>query len=388
MPSLPLVQSVNATYFLQFLKHKNFQPTPVGKIVKVNGFDQHNFLVDINLIFSQMPCWFPIDRTQTVNQPLKFNVDNVWEVPTVQYSLDQAAYNIVKNIEATGEKINVFWSGGIDSTFIVNSFLKPLKSVDQLRVIYSPWSCYEHPEYMDFLKKYPTVETIDQSGEIYLDLALDGIFVTGNSGDEMHASVDQSFFETYGADAMSMPWQQFFESKNPDQNFIEFCKKYFELSGRPIDTVLEARWWFYAINKVTSITRELTIPFFITKDSKVPVDKIYSFFNCKDYERYIYWNINKILPTNSYSSWKQNLKDYSYEFDQCSHWYHNKIKTNSAQLQHYTEKKTFLNDTRWILILDDGTRIFTDNLPFFSAVEFDEKYSNTLDYLLNAPDQV
>jgi hypothetical protein len=380
------VHSANPDYFSTFLKHKNYQTTSVGRIIKVKDFNQYNFLVDINSIFSKNPAGFPIDRTGTINHPVKFNIENFWRIPTQQYSIDEAVFNIVKKIESLNEKINVFWSGGIDSTFIVNSFLKHLTSVDQLRIIYSPWSYYEHPKYLDFLKKYPSVETVDQSGETYLDLQLDGIYITGNSGDEMHASLDQSFFERYGYDTLFMSWKKFFKQQNSTTEFIEFCEKYFSLSGRPIDTVLEARWWFYAIVKNTSFTRESTIPFFTSGNSAMPIDKIYSFFNCQEYENYIYWNIDKILPDNNYHCWKQPLKDYCFNFDHLDDWYNTKIKTHSRQFHFYTAKKTILNNARWLFIMSNGTRIFTDNLPFYSSVEFDEKYSNTLDYVLNEPD--
>jgi hypothetical protein len=42
-------------------------------------------------------------------------------------------------------------------------------------------------------------------------------------------------------------------------------------------------------------------------------------------------------------------------------WYLTKTKFGSSQLGTYTYKKNALNDTRWIFILNDGTRISTPN---------------------------
>ena len=380
------VYSANNDYLFKFLKFKNYLSIPVGEIFKVDGFKNYNFLVDINLIFSSNPAHNLIDRTNTINQPLKWKIPNYWAIPNEHLSLDEAAYRIVKKLENLNKKINVSWSGGIDSTFIVTAFLKHLTNKNQLRIHYSPWSYYEHPEYLKFLQKFPQVELFDHSGATYLNLNLDGIFISGFGGDETHASLDISFIETYGYDCLYLPWKDFFKQKNSNEEFINFCENYFLLSGRSIETVLEARWWFYISSKITSALRGHAIPYLTQDQSSVAIDQIYSFFDFREFESYIFWNTDKILPTNDYTCWKQELKNYCFAFDHLTEWCKNKTKYHSAQLSYYQQKKQLVNDKRWIFILDNGARIFTENLPFFSKTEFDEKYGNSLDYLLNAPD--
>ena len=48
-------------------------------------------------------------------------------------------------------------------------------------------------------------------------------------------------------------------------------------------------------------------------------------------------------------------------------------------------KKNALNDTRWIFILSDGTRISTPNLPLLSKKELDRHYGDSLQVLFNEP---
>lgn len=383
----PAVQSFHIPYLKKLLEYKKYQLTDVGNLFKIDGFTDYNYILDINSVFSSNPNHLPIDRTNTTTNPIKWaNIRN-WSVPDCANSLESALEQIVKRLSNIGKKINVFWSGGIDSTTIVTAFLQNLSDRSQLRIVYSPWSCYEHPEYLNFLKKFPEVEVIDQSGELYLDLLLDGIYVSGNTGDEIHASIDQSFYLKYGHAQLHEPWRDFFYKINSDDLFIEFCETHFKLAGFDINSVLEARWWFYTSCKIDSILRNETIPLLLSnKTQKVSVDDVYGFFNCREYEQYIYWNIPSIIDDDGYKTWKMSLKQYCFNFDKIESWYREKEKFNSGQISAYTHKKIILNDQRHIAILSNGQRIATSNLPFFSQLEFENKYSNTLDYIFNDPD--
>jgi hypothetical protein len=383
------VETVNPHYFQKLLKHKNFQFETVHALTKINGYNSYNSLIDINSIFSTAPNFFPVDRTGSAKNPIKWANIRPWRPPSIRLSIDECMYSIVQRLANNNEKINVFWSGGIDSTTIVNAFLKNLKNKDQLRIVYSPWSYYEHPEYLNFLKKFDQVELIDQSGEQYFDLDLDGIFISGDGGDEIHASIDESFLSQYGYNFLKSSWREFFYQKHPDDKFIDFCEQYFSQAGFEVNNVLEARWFFYATCKIDSIFREHKIPFLTAnKNKKISIKNMIGFFNCEEYEQYIYWNINDIMPSTNYTSWKQMLKDFCFNFDGLSDWYQTKSKFHSIQFVQYTQKKIVLNDKRYILILENGELIQTNSLPFFSCQEFKNKYGNSLDYIFNDADKL
>jgi hypothetical protein len=384
-----LVETVNLQYFYKFLSHKNVQFTNVGALAKINGYNRFNNLIEINSIFSTAPNFFPVDRTVDANNPIKWANIRPWSKPSKQLSINESMHAIVRRLSSNNKKINVFWSGGIDSTAIVTAFLKYLDNTDQLRIIYSPWSYYEHPEYLDFLKKFSQVELIDQSGERYLNLDLDGIFISGNSSDEVHASIDESFLNQYGYDFLRSSWRDFFNQRTPNSQFIDFCDQYFSQAGFDVRTVLEARWFFYTACKIDSILRDHTVPFLLADTNKTAdIKNIIGFFHCEEYEQYIYWNLNEIMPSADYKSWKQPLKDFCFEFDQLEDWYKTKSKFHSVQISHYTRKKITLNDRRYIFILENGERVQTNSLPFFSDKEFKNKYGSSLDYIFNEPDKL
>jgi len=375
---------INPEYQNKILKIKNIKFETVGKIFKVHEFDEHNFLVDINSIFSSFPAFGLVDRSGTVTQPLNYYVPRPWITPDQNYSLDRAAQLIVDQYKPTNHKINIMWSGGIDSTFIVTAFLKHHDDLSQLRILYSPWSTYEHPEYLEFLKKFSQIELIDVSGDVYLsNQAFDGIYIVGDGGDESHASLDESFFNKYGLDTLNSNWIDFFRQRNKDEKFIEFCMKFFQLSGREINTVLEARWWFYICCKFYGTFFETKWPYFLCGYDNFDPKRLISFFDNEYYQSFAYHNTDKIIVGNNYNQWKQILKDYCYEFDRIENWYLTHRKINSTQLSDYNYKKLSLLDRRWVMLLNDGTRISTASLPFLSSYEFKNQYGNSLDYLFN-----
>jgi hypothetical protein len=377
----PSIVVANNRFFSKVLDLYNFQYSYNG-VYKFTNCSDHAMMIAINEVFSKSPKHQPVDRTGLTKSPLNQHIERPWKIPTQQLSLDQAFKERVDNLLSTQQRINLFWSGGIDSTAMITAFLKHSPDKKQLRILYSPYSTYEHPGYLEFLKKNSDLELVDISGTVYLNCQFDGIFITGDGGDELMGSLDETFFETHGADGLSKSWKDFFYQENPDSNFIEFCEKHFAQAGRPIDTVLDARWWFYTTCKNTAMLYDTKLPYFLDYDN-FNVGMIHGFFDCYEFEKYIYWNTDKIITSSDYSGWKQIFKNYCCEFDGFKSWSDNKTKVNSGQTIFYMEKKIILKNLRWIMLLTDGTRITTPNLPLFSENEYREKYNTQLDYLFN-----
>jgi hypothetical protein len=374
----------NSDHLYKFLQWKNKQVSRIHGPLQIPGFDDFNRLVEINCMFSSEPWGQPLDRTGRIHLPIKYDTGRAWKYSDRAVSLDDALSQRVRNLLATKEKINLLWSGGIDSTAMVNAFLANADDQTQLRVLYSPFSAYEHNEYLTlFLPKFPKVELVDISGDTYLTQQFDGIFLSGDGGDETHASLDESFLEEFGYECLATSWRDFFYNRTHNSEFIDFCENYFGWASRPIDTVLEARWWFY-INSKMSCQLSEKLPFF-SDYKNFSSDKLKGFFDCDEFENYITHNTHCIMPTSNYMSWKQDLKDYCLSIDGFDQWAKEKTKVGSSQFRRYTSKKSILNDCRYIFILNDGTRIQTPNLPLLSRKEFENCHGNSLDYLLNDP---
>lgn len=385
--SKPLLQSVNEQYFFQLLDWRKLSYQRVGTLARVSGFPEYNHLIDINSIFSTLPFGDPIDRTGTVKGLLNFAISRPWQVPTHSQTIHNVFESRVKYYTDKNCCVNLFWSGGTDSTAMVVAFLNYAKDISQIRLIYSPYSLYENKEFFDFVTKaFPNLHTLDISGDVYLNHHYDGIVVTGHGGDEFTASLDQSFFDNVGADSLQQDWRSFFQSKFTDQNLMDFCEEYFARAGRPINTLLEARWWFYTAAK-SHVFGSRDISFMFGQADLTP-DRFSSFFDCEEFESYMWHNTDKIIePGGDYKTYKKFLRQYIYEFDKNTNSLHNNGKVNSSQFQRYRWKKMELLDQRWLFILDDATVVRTKNLPLLSQKEFNNTYGTSLDYLFNMPDQ-
>lgn len=244
-------------------------------------------------------------------------------------------------------------------------------NLDQLRILYSPFSVYENKDFFNYIKRnYPTVELLDISGDVYLEREFEGILINGHGGDEFTGSLDESFFDTVGITGLQRPWQEFIQ----DESLQEFCKEFFALAGRPINTILEARWWFYSIAKSQV---------FAPKDSVFSSAESSAFFDCQLFEDYMWHNTDKIITGTEYNTYKQFLKQYIVNFDSNQDYYHRAKKLNSVQFNFYIKKKTALMGKQWIACLSDNTLIRTPNLPLFSRLEFEQTYGDSLDYLFN-----
>jgi hypothetical protein len=379
----PTVKTVGL-YSGLILKYKNYNTLQTkGKLIKYEGFTNYNYLIDINSVFSTSPKGNLYDRTHRIEGPLIFSPERDWKVPEKTVSLEYAMQSRVTEICNRNQKINILWSGGIDSTAILVAFLKYAPDHQQLKVIYSPFSTYEHPDFYNLLQSQTKIELHDVSGDTYFDLNLDGIVVSGNTGDEMHASLDQSFFETYGFDTLESSWKDFFYQCIPNDDFIDFCEYHFSAAGRDIVTVLDARWWFYASTKLTAILNA-SIPFFYHGQQAWDPTQVIGFFDCDVYEQFIYFNTDKIIPNKNYSSWRQFLKDFCYSYDGFDNWRTSKTKFDSGQLLAYQKKLQAVKDSRFLFLLDNGTYIRTPNLPFFSQQDW-EVVASQCDHCFNLP---
>jgi hypothetical protein len=341
-------------------------------LLKFSGFDEYNFLADINLCFSSRPAGVLRDCTDTVKFPFLTQNAGTWQIPVQAPELETCFFNRVKAIEADNSVVNLLWSGGIDSTAMVVAWLKFANKDTKIRVLYSIDSIKENPGLFLHLHALPGIELTEIGGNVFYKNTLDGVEIHGGAGDFLTASVDDSFFKEYKWWGLNASWQDMFWKKNPNQKFMDFCEKWFALSGLDINTVLEARWWFY-LNK-TPPAQPARI---VTSTHSMAV----SFFDDLLFKAYFYHNINSLFASTSWNSYKQCLKNFIHDYDANTGYRDNKCKENSGGVGIFYMKKLLLTSKEEICTLSDGTSIKTKNLPFLSQYEYRQTYGCQLDYL-------
>ena len=378
----PLLYLTEPKYFKKIIKYHGYNIINSGETAKqffIAGFGEYNHLIDINHCFSSQPAGDIIDRTQTVHSPFNFYLHRPWvpPAPNFQMTFDDCVEKRVKELVAIGSKLNLFWSGGIDSTAMIVGFLSSIDKYDQIRIVFTPTTIQENPVLYLKLLQIPGLELYDYSGDAYLK-PLDGLFITGDASDEITGSLDESFYTRYGYDGLQQSWEDLFFKTNPNPPFIDWVKFYFSKSGFEIKTIWEARWWFYISTKLqyyVASSNSLT-----EENSPLAI----GFYDHVNFEHYMALNVNDIIG-KTFNQYKQVYKDYIFKYDKNELYRKSKTKVNSTQAMLYRNKKLAVNDVRYIARLSDNTTIRTDNLPLLSEKEYREKYGDSLNYLFNQP---
>lgn len=361
-------------YFRCLLDYYNIDYIAVNAMqYKFPTFKEYNYLVDLNKLFSNNPSGDITDRTQTISMPYKMAVIRPWSVPTSYLPLDQVFEHRIRELEQQVDKINIFWSGGIDSTSIVTAVLKH-GDLKKYRIIHTPGSIVENTSFY-LLLLTTGLELINFSDGNDTTKHLDGIFVTGAGGDGLMASLDESFVDKVGYKELFQPWQNYFRKCTNDLDFLNFCEEFFKLSGFNVTTLLEARWWYYTSCKLQKFPAAASD---LVYDHQVLVN---GFFDTAEFESYNYFNINRLMPTANYTSYKQDLKDYIFAFHPDAVYHKHKTKSIGTQLKNCNNKRMALTNSDYLMMLDNGERVRLPLLPFFGWNDFQDMYGNRFDYL-------
>lgn len=374
MHNLPKIYKTGR-YFRYLLQYYNVDYTLVntGPQYKFSQFKEYNYLVDLNSIFSNRPSGDIADRTQTINMPYKMAVVRPWQIPNSTMLLNDIFESRVYQLEKSANKINIFWSGGIDSTAIVTAVLKH-GNLSKYRILHTTDSIVENTNFYLLLIKN-NLNLVDLTNSEYQPQNFDGIFVTGAGGDGLMASLDESFVEKVGYAKLNQPWRDYFLTCTNNIDFLNFCEEFFKLARRSVDTLLEARWWFYTCCKLQKFPAGASD---LVSDDQVLVQ---GFFDTEEFESYNYFNIDRIMPTSQYTSYKQDLKDYIFEYYPDNDYYKNKIKSVGHQLRNLNNKRFALTSSDYLMMLDTGERVRTPNLPLFGSKEFQDTHGTRFDYL-------
>ena len=303
---------------------------------------------------------FLIDRSG--NTPYYINVDlQRYRIPQIkQISLNflQIARQRAKDLLDLGKVVNVSWSGGLDSTFVL--FILHEMASDKSQVqIYGTYSSILESGY--FFEKYirPKFKYNIHVNKQYKNnfiTSKDEIFVTGSMGNNIFYQ-DLNYHEPDS-------WMYFKEDgfkpdlikKFADTSYLEvlrecnleFLQNSIQNSPRKIETLQDLRWWIqFAFNWHTTISNTSIE---IGKDRS---EKIYPFFGSDEFQL---WSIlNKDTPSKigDYSDERWQLREYIAEYTGDT--FYAKYKTNQ------TSVLSSLNPN-WLFLMSDYSNIYLEDL--------------------------
>jgi len=236
------------------------------------------------------------DRTKNIPHYLKITPD-LHPMPGVVNDYNKTFWEITetrcKELLSLEKPINVMWSGGIDSTFILFALKYFSNDPDQVRVYGTYNSILESGDLFDtYIKdnfKFE-IKVGTYNNHNYQDET--SIYVSGMCGNQLFGPTDD-FFAT-GDTAMfhhtlGTP-KTIYESyeNNIDPVLLEFLNPIIKTSPKKLETVSDLRWYcIFNLDWYTAIYEHKT---------QIPLDKVnrlYSFFNSELFQE---WAINTKDP--------------------------------------------------------------------------------------------
>lgn len=305
---------------------------------------------EIQKIIGRNNCF--IDRTERQKSPFNFEIANASKLPSFPTSFNKSyeqicserVHEILKIQYESESPICLLYSGGIDSTMVVISFLKELalqEFNDRIIVFLNHDSINENP---NFYKKYLRGKVRIESSERILSL-FDGrhLVVGADFNDQLFGHmILYSVIETYGEGILHRPYtrdfvEKFFTDRGLSKEASFYWAQYFDESIREqnfteVRSIFDFFWWFNFIFKWQATYFSLILrilPIHQININQSFLDKKYQHFFCNaDFQRWSVKNSDlKIKKT--WNSYKWHVKDLIYSFNKDAEYRDEKLKIGS-----------------------------------------------------------
>jgi len=270
---------------------------------------------------------------------------------------DQRAIELVNVAKHTNRKIIIMWSGGIDSTLVLTSFLKNISEADQelLTIACTAYSIADNTNfYLKFLSNNKKINLINATDLCVNDELLNTHLVLhGDPGDGVFGPSTGMYTYFSNNNLHLEPWRKHlktiakqFEPNVERDNFVEpgmgswlsdIVTRTLEESGQSdyISTVADWMWWTYFNFKWSYICQ---YPMFMTmlkpnhNGITLENQKFYAenvFFNTPQFQHWSYSNLKELIGSDVFKTHKLKAREYIYDFDKDLQYFFRKRKTGT-----------------------------------------------------------
>jgi hypothetical protein len=238
--------------------------------------------------YGVIPHWLPVT---TISKPLKSNTSFN---ETFENLCDKAAIEILN----TNKKINVFWSGGLDSTTVLVSLISNCINKDQIHIITSYNSIIESGSFYEtFLKSYNT--TFDITG-IKNQFKKNELYIHGSNGNNLFTT-GSCFIESVVQDPgiLKKPFKKVVSKLK-----LEMFEPILNKSPKPIISYEDFLWFkgfaFYWDHTKWQLMVKYFINDFRDNNIKKYVDVFFSYFFNEDFEQWCIDNTEQQHDINNF----------------------------------------------------------------------------------------
>lgn len=261
-----------------------------------------------------------LDRTNTVDFGFKYKT--LTPIPelreftdTFEQVCDNRAVSLYAEADKRDCKINIMWSGGIDSTVALISLLKTGRT-DRLHVGMSGASIEEYPLFYEkFILDKLEHSIVEDPKKL---LSIKDINVTGEIGDQIFGSA--AIYKADSQGKLFVPYREYIS-----EVFLEKIKDQIAKCPVPIITTFDFLWWFNFSMKYQNVQLRMY------PSVLLPYGTLSHFFDTEDFQLWSLNNPDKKIKSDI-KSYKFTAKDYIYDFTKDADYRDNKIKVGSLKL--------------------------------------------------------
>ena len=319
--------------------------------------------------------YMSVGRTGKFN-PFRMLYDPIPKFRNFNKSWEECCMGAAKKLWRLGKPIELFWSGGIDSSGVLIALLETKSNSDVLNIRYTQDSIDEFPLMWEKMVKdkndpLPHKKMLDSS----LFENNDIIKVTGECGDQcfgsdaLHANLDKhaDAWET----VFSWPNGKLFTRKSDapvdtqegykykKNQLAEVLFEHVDHSPVEIQTIFDLFWWCNFCFKWQDVDSRMIFTYGKTSQWRSTI----SFFNTEDFQK---WSITNhdVKHGGTWETYKQPAKDYINKYIKDETYRKNKTKEPSLikilageapDIYNYEYRKKRRNSPQAIkLVLDDG----------------------------------
>ena len=301
-------------------------------------------------------------RAGTYTNPWNATSNPLYKIPKFDFVddslsdlLDKRALEIYDNAKKTNRKIAVQWSGGIDSTLVLVSFLKNIPEQDRslINVIHNVNSVLEN---LNFYKKYISnnLKSINYTTLNFTkDFIKKYILIHGDPGDCIFGPSISKYQYFISQKKHFEPWKNHLKKMkellelpevHPETYEPGFGEWYVNKITENLEETKQseyltsiAEWWFWTYyNFKWEFSCQRPFVFFKRGNTQDSFDletqkdlAMNTFFNTDKFQQWAYSNIKKNI-FNETSQHKKIAKEYIYEFTKDESFLKNKIKITAT----------------------------------------------------------
>lgn len=325
-----------------------------------------------------------VDRTNTIKIP--FRVKSLFPMPkfrpmkkTFEEICNERARELLLRAEKLGVKLNVFYSGGIDSTLLLVSLLKNATPTQKANIVVllSEASIEENP---NFYREHIYGKLKVDSAMLFPHLlGSRHMFVGGEHNDQLFGSdMMGKLILRFGNSIIHQPYNRetfftFFNEILDDDESTNFYLDMFERlkKAAPVDIVTnhDYLWWINFSLKWQSVF--LRILHYATPRNVSNIDLAYintyynHFYNTEDFQLWSMNNPDKKIK-DTWNTYKWLCKDIIYDYTGDADYRDNKIKHGSLY---------------FLLAQQDSYDFIDESMKFWKELNPQEYYNPNNDFI-------